>query len=187
MDMFQQLPPNPETPAVRAAQLSPRSPRRPTFPGLINSPPAYYCSTARVIHASAASSDDNETDEEGVLLFAPRPRRATSLGHDDANSSRDGAATKSAPGDEERDLEAGSPAGSKAGLYSFYALVVLGFFWVSGGCYGNEELFAAAPPLVVFPCLLITPLVYSLPLALITVELAAAMPYDGGLVRAGDG
>lgn len=75
------------------------------------------------------------------------------------------------------------PVGNKAGNYSFFGLLVIGFFWVSGGCYGNEELFASAPPGIVLPCLLLVPFFYSLPLAMITTELTAMMPFDGGLVR----
>lgn len=45
--------------------------------------------------------------------------------------------------------EDGEPVSAKAGAFSFFSLLVIGFFWVSGGCYGNEELFAAAPPGVV--------------------------------------
>jgi len=62
------------------------------------------------------------------------------------------------------------------------SLVVLAFFWVSGGAYGNETLLNAAPPLYVFISLLAVPLIYSLPIALITAELSTAIPEDGGLV-----
>jgi hypothetical protein len=75
------------------------------------------------------------------------------------------------------------PVGTKAGSYTLFGLLVMGFFWVCGGCYGMEELFSVAPPSVVLPCLLLVPFFYSLPLALMTTELTAAMPFDGGLVR----
>ena len=61
-------------------------------------------------------------------------------------------------------------------------LVVIGFFWVSGGIYGNEALACAAPPLYIVLFTLITPLVFSLPIALITAELATTFPADGGQV-----
>jgi len=59
-------------------------------------------------------------------------------------------------------------------------LVVIGFFWVSGGVYGNEALVAAAPPLFVLLFLLLLPFGFSLPIALITAELSVAFPADGG-------
>ena len=63
-----------------------------------------------------------------------------------------------------------------------WALCSVAFFWVSGGVYGNETLLQAAPPLYVFVGLLTVPLLYSLPIALITAELSTAMPEDGGFV-----
>jgi len=73
-------------------------------------------------------------------------------------------------------MEGGS-AGKHVGLFG---LVVMGFFWVNGGIYGNEELLGAGPPAVVLACTLLLPLLFSLPVALITAELAIAFPADGG-------
>jgi len=70
-----------------------------------------------------------------------------------------------------------SSSGSSVGLWG---LVAIAFFWVSGGVYGNETLVMAAPSYYVFVGLIIVPLVYSLPIALITAELSTAMPADGG-------
>ena len=61
-------------------------------------------------------------------------------------------------------------------------LVVIGFFWVSGGIYGNEALVCAAPPAYILLFALVTPLVFSLPIALMTAELSTAFPADGGQV-----
>eukprot|EP00041_Stephanoeca_diplocostata_P011130 m.180609 g.180609 ORF g.180609 m.180609 type:complete len:581 (-) comp18426_c0_seq1:220-1962(-) len=61
-------------------------------------------------------------------------------------------------------------------------LLIIAFFWVCGGIYGNETLLKAAPPGIVFLLLLICPFVYALPISIINGELAAALPYDGGLV-----
>lgn len=61
-------------------------------------------------------------------------------------------------------------------------LLALGFFWVSGGIFGNEALLLAGPPAYVFVCLLIAPVLYALPVAVMIGELGAALPYDGGLV-----
>jgi len=63
-----------------------------------------------------------------------------------------------------------------------WGMVVVGFFWVHGGIYGNEALLMAGPPLYVFIMLGIVPFVYSLPIALIVAELSTAFPEDGGYV-----
>ena len=42
-------------------------------------------------------------------------------------------------------------------------LVVVGFFWVSGGIYGNEELLGAGPPLVALGLTALLPLLFALP------------------------
>jgi len=60
--------------------------------------------------------------------------------------------------------------------------VFLGFFWVSGGMYGNEALFQAGPPLVVLIALILGPLIYALPIALMTAELGTVYPEDGGQI-----
>lgn len=63
-----------------------------------------------------------------------------------------------------------------------FGMVVIGFFWVHGGIYGNEAMLMAGPPLYVFVMLSIVPFVYSLPIALIVAELSTAFPEDGGYV-----
>ena len=70
----------------------------------------------------------------------------------------------------------------KKGKIGVWGLLVIGFFWVHGGIYGNEAMLMAAPPLYVFLMLLIVPFVYSLPIALIVAELSTAFPEDGGYV-----
>ena len=75
--------------------------------------------------------------------------------------------------------EAAAPREKRVGICS---LVVIGFFWVSGGIYGNEELISAAPPLIVVAFTVLMPLLFSLPSALMTAELATAFPSDGGQV-----
>jgi len=61
-------------------------------------------------------------------------------------------------------------------------MVVIGFFWVHGGIYGNEAMLMAGPPLHVFIMLGLVPFIYSLPIALIVAELSSAFPEDGGYV-----
>ena len=60
-------------------------------------------------------------------------------------------------------------------------MIVMGFFWVCGGMYGNEELLQAGPPLYVLTALAVVPLIHSLPVSLMIAECATAWPVDGGL------
>ncbi|EOD24390.1 hypothetical protein EMIHUDRAFT_238517 [Emiliania huxleyi CCMP1516] len=73
----------------------------------------------------------------------------------------------------------GTRPGKKIGVWG---MVVVGFFWVHGGIYGNEAMLMAGPPLYVFIMLGVVPFVYSLPIALIVAELSTAFPEDGGYV-----
>jgi len=59
-------------------------------------------------------------------------------------------------------------------------MVAVGFFWVSGGLYGNEGLIASAPPLILLLAIVGTTLLFAIPSALISAELATAIPEDGG-------
>jgi amino acid transporter len=61
-------------------------------------------------------------------------------------------------------------------------LVALTFFCVAGGAYGLEDAVGAAGPLFVLVGILILPWLWSFPTALMTAELATAMPEDGGYV-----
>eukprot|EP00443_Scrippsiella_acuminata_P056822 CAMPEP_0115393822 /NCGR_PEP_ID=MMETSP0271-20121206/11949_1 /TAXON_ID=71861 /ORGANISM="Scrippsiella trochoidea, Strain CCMP3099" /LENGTH=479 /DNA_ID=CAMNT_0002817475 /DNA_START=9 /DNA_END=1448 /DNA_ORIENTATION=+ len=70
------------------------------------------------------------------------------------------------------------PSEKALGLWS---LVALAFFWISGGIYGNEVLAEAAPPGYVLAGLIMLPLAYSLPAALVAAELGTAFPEDGGI------
>ncbi len=61
-------------------------------------------------------------------------------------------------------------------------LVALTFFCVAGGAYGLEDAVGAAGPMVVLLGILVLPWLWSFPTALMTAELATAMPEDGGYV-----
>lgn len=61
-------------------------------------------------------------------------------------------------------------------------LVALTFFCVAGGAYGLEDAVGAAGPMIVLVGILILPWLWSFPTALMTAELATAMPEDGGYV-----
>ena len=64
----------------------------------------------------------------------------------------------------------------------FCGLFFMGFFWVCGGIYGGEGVMQLAPAGIVFATLIVTMVVYALPIALINAELAVAIPEDGGIV-----
>ena len=59
-------------------------------------------------------------------------------------------------------------------------LVIATFFMVSGGTYGTEEIVHGAGYAGAILVLLITPLLWSLPTALMIGELASAIPAEGG-------
>jgi hypothetical protein len=59
-------------------------------------------------------------------------------------------------------------------------LVIATFFMVSGGTYGTEEIVHGAGYGSAMLVLLITPLLWSLPTALMIGELASAIPAEGG-------
>lgn len=61
-----------------------------------------------------------------------------------------------------------------------WSLVGLIFFSVSGGAYGLEELVPAAGPGMAILLILLTPIIYGIPIALITTELSTALPSEGG-------
>jgi len=65
------------------------------------------------------------------------------------------------------------------GLLPLAAIV---FFNVSGGPYGIEDVVSSFGPGLALVLLAVTPLVWSLPVALAMAELAAAMPDEGGYV-----
>ena len=59
-------------------------------------------------------------------------------------------------------------------------LVMVMFFTVSGGAYGLEDLVGSSGPGMALVLILITPLIWSLPTALMVAELSTAMPVSGG-------
>ncbi len=64
----------------------------------------------------------------------------------------------------------------------FFPLLAVLFFNVSGGPYGIEDTVGVFGPGLVLLLLLVTPLVWSLPLSLAMAELASALPEEGGYV-----
>jgi amino acid transporter len=66
--------------------------------------------------------------------------------------------------------------------FGFARLVALTFFCVAGGAYGFEDAVGAAGPGLALAALILVPWLWSFPTALMTAELSAAMPEDGGYV-----
>jgi amino acid transporter len=62
------------------------------------------------------------------------------------------------------------------------SLVALTFFCVADGAFGLEDAVGSAGPLITIAAILILPWLWSFPTALMTAELSAAMPEDGGYV-----
>ena len=62
------------------------------------------------------------------------------------------------------------------------SLAAIAFFNVSGGPYGIEDTVPALGPGLTLVLLLVTPVFWSLPVALAMSELAAALPDEGGYV-----
>lgn len=78
-------------------------------------------------------------------------------------------------------MSASAPGTLRRGL-GVVPLAAIVFFNVSGGPYGIEDTVPAFGPGLTLLLLLVTPLVWSLPVALVMSELAAAMPDEGGYV-----
>jgi amino acid transporter len=66
------------------------------------------------------------------------------------------------------------------GAINFWRLVAVTFFMVSGGSYGTEEIVRDAGYGLGILVLALTPIFWSLPTAMMTAELSAALPCEGG-------
>ena len=62
----------------------------------------------------------------------------------------------------------------------FLALICVIFFTVSGGAFGLEPLIGAVGPGLAVVLIVVTPFVWSLPMALMVAELATLLPEEGG-------
>ncbi len=68
----------------------------------------------------------------------------------------------------------------KSARLTLWPLIVATFFMVSGGTYGTEDIVRGAGYGGAILILLLTPIVWSLPTALMIGELASALPEEGG-------
>jgi amino acid transporter len=62
-------------------------------------------------------------------------------------------------------------------------LIGIVYFTVSGGAFGLEELVSSTGPGLALLLLLLTPLLWSLPIALVTAEMSSMLPLQGGYYR----
>ncbi|KAH0997922.1 hypothetical protein GBA52_021786 [Prunus armeniaca] len=70
----------------------------------------------------------------------------------------------------------------KSKTLSFIPLVFLIYFQVSGGPYGTESIVGSGGPFFAILGFLLFPVIWSIPEALVTAELATAFPGNGGFV-----
>jgi amino acid transporter len=70
--------------------------------------------------------------------------------------------------------------GPSARRLPLLSLVMVFFFTVSGGAYGIEDLIGASGPGIALLLIVITPLIWSLPIGLMSAELSSAIPVRGG-------
>jgi amino acid transporter len=70
----------------------------------------------------------------------------------------------------------------RRGELGLLPLVAIVFFNVSGGPYGIEDAVGTLGPGLALLLLLVTPIVWSLPVGLVMAELASALPAEGGYV-----
>ena len=79
-----------------------------------------------------------------------------------------------------RAAKSGRGGRSRAARLRFWPLVVATFFMVSGGTYGTEDIVRGAGYGRAILILLITPILWSVPTALMIGELSSALPAEGG-------
>ena len=75
---------------------------------------------------------------------------------------------------------------SNSNKLTFLPLVFLIYFEVAGGAYGAELAVKAAGPLFTLLGFLVFPFAWGVPESLVTAELSAALPGNGGFVRWAD-
>jgi amino acid transporter len=73
-----------------------------------------------------------------------------------------------------------SPARKRVANITLWPLVAATFFMVSGGAYGTEDIIHGAGYGLGIVILLLTPVLWSIPTALMVGELASALPEEGG-------
>ena len=80
---------------------------------------------------------------------------------------------------EESEAELRARAGSSR-KFRLWTLIATTFFLVSGGTYGTEEIVQAPGYFYGIIILILTPVIWSLPTAMMVGELSSALPHEGG-------
>ncbi|CAN6300750.1 unnamed protein product [Urochloa humidicola] len=89
--------------------------------------------------------------------------------------------------DQQQQLDQGSDGGRhNRSKLTVLPLVFLIYFEVAGGPYGSERAVRAAGPLFTLLGFLVFPFAWGVPESLVTAELSAALPGNGGFVRWAD-
>src|SRR5436190_4720723 len=71
-------------------------------------------------------------------------------------------------------------AAAPARKMTLFPMIAATYFMVAGGPFGLEDIVGSAGYLGTFVILLVTPLLWSVPTALVVSELASALPEEGG-------
>ncbi|MEK7365021.1 MAG: amino acid permease, partial [candidate division NC10 bacterium] len=79
-------------------------------------------------------------------------------------------------------MTAGGPAASLRRELGLLPIAAVIFFNVSGGPYGIEDAVSSFGPGLALLLLILTPLVWSLPVTLVMAELSSSLPDEGGYV-----
>ena len=116
-----------------------------------------------------SSGGESTTDEEGLSDEDTHAEKASLLGGGTAGGS-----------ERVGKLDVNGEVPKKP--VSVFGLVVIAFFWVCGGIYGAEEIMSSAPPRHVFASMIITPVLFGLPAALMNAEMSTSYPVTGGYV-----
>ena len=125
--------------------------------------------------AGASDGEDLEDDGRAPLLGA---------GHDNERGADGSAVSTVSTGSAVSAGSAGSAGAASSGASKAHLGIVpvmaIAWFTVSGGPWGSEGIVAAGGPRVALASLLVFPLLFSLPQALITAELSTAFCHNGG-------
>uniref|UniRef100_A0A0D9VUI2 Polyamine transporter PUT1 n=1 Tax=Leersia perrieri TaxID=77586 RepID=A0A0D9VUI2_9ORYZ len=121
-----------------------------------------------------------------------QPQQQVAAGGEEEHHVADTAKTGPATTPRDNHQEEPPPAAAGGGVHgqrsklTLLQLVFLIYFEVAGGPYGAEKAVSAAGPLFALLGFLVFPFAWGVPVSLVTAELAAALPGNGGFVRWAD-
>lgn len=120
---------------------------------------------------------DEDLRQEGSFLHSIGGLAPVSISHGSNGDSH--AASSAEMGESTSLLGAGLAPKKQLGALGLAAIV---FFLVCGGSYGTEDLGGKIPPLYAILGIVIVPWLFSLPIALVTAELATSMTDQSGFI-----